>query len=131
MNWVLLSFLHCDVPCGIYETDSMTHAADTVEKMVEKIQAIPDPMGVEGRNTFVRMIQTKEEFAKKCKEEILILWTDYFKAEHLQKFPELHEKVWKAAKLCSEAKRSVNMEKAQQLKKAVAEIAEIFRKSKQ
>ena len=123
-------YAHCDVPCGVYETDSITHAADTVEKMVEKIQAIEDPSSLEGRNTLIRMVSTKEEFAQKCKQELLILWTDYFKAEHLMEFPDLHDKFWKATKLCSSAKRTVDLKIVKQLKEAVAEIAEIFKKTK-
>ncbi len=129
-----LVYAHCDIPCGIYETNSMTTAADTVAKMVEKILEIKpdtDPQkDKENRNSFVRMVQVKEEHAQKCKQEILILWTDYFKDEHLAKFPELHAKVWKATKLCSQAKRTVDLKVAQQLKEAVADIAQIFAATK-
>ena len=122
-------YAHCDIPCGIYETNSMTTAADTVYKMVEKILELKG-MELEQRNSFVRMVHIKEEHAQKCKQEILILWTDYFKDEHLAKFPELHSKVWKATKLCSQAKRTVDMKIAQQLKDAVADIARIFAETK-
>ncbi|MBI3283210.1 superoxide dismutase, Ni [Candidatus Curtissbacteria bacterium] len=122
-------YAHCDIPCGIYETNSMTTAADTVYKMVEKILELKG-MELEQRNSFVRMVHIKEEHAQKCKQEILILWTDYFKEEHLAKFPDLHTKVWKATKLCSQAKRIVDLKVAQQLKEAVAEIARIFAETK-
>lgn len=120
---------HCDIPCGIYETNSMTTAADTVYKMVEKILELKG-MELEQRNSFVRMVHVKEEHAQRCKEQILILWTDYFKDEHLAKFPDLHSKVWKATKLCSQAKRTVDLKVAQQLKEAVADIAGIFAETK-
>ena len=35
-------YAHCDVPCGIYETDTMQHAADTCLRMIEKIEALED-----------------------------------------------------------------------------------------
>ena len=112
----------------------MTTAADTVAKMVEKILEIkpdPDPQkDKENRNSMIRMVHTKEEWAQKCKQEILILWTDYFKDEHLAKFPDLHSKVWKATKLCSQAKRTVDLNVAKQLKDAVADIARIFAETK-
>ena len=72
----------------------------------------------------------KEEHAQRCKQELLILWTDYFKEEHLDVFPNLHETFWKAAKLCSINKQEVNMQSAQDLQKAVDEIAEIFERTK-
>ena len=120
---------HCDIPCGIYETNTMATAADTVAKMMEKILELKG-MELEQRNNFVRMVHVKEEHAQLCKEQILILWTDYFKEEHLAKFPELHSKVWKATKLCSQAKRTVDLNVAQQLKEAVADIAGIFAETK-
>ena len=107
----------------------MTIAADTVAKMVEKITELKG-MELEQRNNFVRMVHVKEEHAQLCKQQILILWTDYFKDEHLAKFPDLHTKVWKATKLCSQAKRTVDVNVAQQLKEAVADIARIFAETK-
>ena len=75
-------------------------------------------------------IWTKEEHARKCKEEILILWTDYFKPEHLEKFPHLHDTFWKAAKLCSVNKQEISLEHAAELVKSANEIADIFAQSK-
>ena len=107
----------------------MTTAADTVYKMVEKTLEIKG-MELGDRNSFVRMVHVKDEHAQKCKQELLILWTDYFKDEHLVKFPDLHTKVWKATKLCSQAKRTVDLNVAKQLKDAVADIARIFAETK-
>jgi len=132
---------HCDIPCGIYLAQPAQTAAETVEKMVEKIQELTPPNAQEvlsgnaieakGKiNSMVRYIAVKEDHAELCKRELLILWTDYFKEEHLQMFPDLHEKFWKAAKLCSENKREVSLEAAQELRKAVDEIAEMFEKTK-
>lgn len=124
-------YAHCDVPCGIYDPKPAQIAAATVLKMVEKIEALPkDNSGVDDRNNFVRMVWTKEEHARKCKEELLILWTDFFKAEHLSMFPNLHDTFWKAAKLCSENKQHVSRESATQLVAATDEIAQIFQKVK-
>lgn len=124
-------FAHCDVPCGIYDPKPAQIAAATVLKMVEKIETLPkENPSVVDRNNFVRMVWTKEEHARKCKEELLILWTDYFKPEHLDKFPNLHETFWKAAKLCSKNKQSVDIQAAKDLVKAVDEIAEMFAASK-
>ena len=128
------AFAHCDIPCGIYETDSISHAAETVYKMDEKLLALKVPANDSERLAFVhdvaRMTHTKEEFAHKCKQELLILWTDYFKPEHLQKFPDLHEKFWKATKQCSTVKRAVNLQEAQKLKDMVHDIAHMFADSK-
>lgn len=119
-------YAHCDVPCGIYDPKAAQTAASTVLKMVEKLQEYPE----NDFNNRVRAIWTKEEHARKCKEELLILWTDYFKPEHLEKFPDLHTIFWNAAKLCSKNKQSADISLAQELVKSVNEIAEIFQKTK-
>ena len=131
---------HCDIPCGIYTSEPAKTAADTVVKMAEKIQELTPPnfqnlvsedmMGVKNKaNSLMRYVMVKEQHAELCKRELLILWTDYFKEEHLKMFPDLHEKFWKAAKLCSKNKREVNLEAAQELRKAVGEIAEMFHRA--
>ena len=97
--------------------------------MVEKIQALPDDQTEATRNSFVRMVTTKEEHAQLCKKELLILWTDYFKPEHLEMFSDLHDTFWKAAKLCSKNKQEVNADAAKELQDAVANIADMFAKA--
>jgi|SRR3989344_3095747 len=119
-------YAHCDIPCGIYDPKAAQTAAATVLKMVQKLSEYPD----DDLNNRVRTIMAKEAHAQKCKEELLILWTDYFKTEHLEKFPDLHDKFWKAAKLCSKNKQSVDARSAEELVKSVDEIADIFTKSK-
>ena len=129
-------YAHCDVPCGIYDPHQAAVAAKTVHTMNTKLTALPTPgpnaspsEGLEHRNTIVRMVQTKEAHAQQCKQELLILWADYFKPEHLPMFPDLHETFWKAAKLCSYNKQHVDLAKSQELMDAVAKIAEFFNKA--
>ena len=123
------AYAHCDVPCGIYDPKAAQTAAATVKKMVEKMIALEKPANGEKiellnyKNTLTRCILVKEEHARICKEELLILWTDFFKPEHLEKYPNLHETFWKATKLCSKNKQEVNIESAELLIGAVDEIA--------
>ncbi len=128
-------YAHCDVPCGIYDPKPAQIAAATVLKMVQKIVAEPEPIGddkaaITYTNNVVRYIWTKEEHARICKEQILILWTDYFKPEHFEKFPDLTDKVLKTCKLCSENEQHVDEEAAKKLVEAVDDIAEIFEQTK-
>lgn len=128
------AYAHCDIPCGIYDPKPAQIAAETVEKMVQKILELPtdgDPKTVlAARNSFVRMVKTKEEHAEICKREVLILWTDFFKEENLSEFPNLHDLVWKTTKLCSTNKREVNPEAAKELRNHVDQIADVFAKVK-
>ena len=114
-------YAHCDIPCGIYTTEPAKTAAQTVKVMVEKIQNAG-----EDAHAVARFTSVKEQHAQLCKQELFILWGDFFKQEHLEKAPQLHETMWRAVKLCSENKRAVDAEKADQLCKAVEEVDVMF-----
>lgn len=124
-------YAHCDVPCGIYETDTMRHAADTCVRMTELIEQL-DEQGEksDSHNNFIRMVTTKERHAQACKDQIYILWSDYFKPENLQKYPDLHNTMWQAAKQCSKVKHSISPAEARKLADMVRNIANIFAATK-
>jgi nickel superoxide dismutase len=116
---------HCDIPCGIYDPAEALLAAKTVARMVELIN------GLEGRDTatrnkFARCVAVKEQHAEKVKREIQIIWSDYFKPEHLEAIPDLHSRVWNLLKLAGKNKQSVDAEAASQLVAAVQEFSDLF-----
>jgi nickel superoxide dismutase len=124
---------HCDIPCGIYEPIAAKIAAKTVLRMLLQIQSIPMPKDWANKdevlvylNEITRRIQTKEEHAEICKRELRILWADFFKKEHLEKYPNLHDIFWEALKLASKAKQNIDPKIAEELCKKVDEIAKIF-----
>jgi nickel superoxide dismutase len=77
-------------------------------------------------NTMSRYAAIKEDEAQKCKDELLVLWTDFFKPEHLESIPNLHDLFWNAAKLCSACKVEVSSVHAQELMDACEEIHGVF-----
>ncbi len=123
---------HCDGPCGVYDPSSVRIAAEAAVSMTKKILALtpPDPSDAGGMaaylNTLSRYVAIKEEQAHLAKSELLVLWTDYFKPHHLEKYPNLHDTFWTAAKLCSAVKVEVSAQHAQELMDAVKEIHELF-----
>lgn len=126
---------HCDIPCGIYTIEPSITAAKTVTKMTQKLEDLNPPKNNENKQEVLefltsvsRFTATKEEHAQKCKQELLILWTDFFKEHHLNMFPDLHNIFWKATKLCSIVKQEVSLETAKQLEQKIDEIAKIFNK---
>ncbi|MBI3442723.1 MAG: superoxide dismutase, Ni [Candidatus Sungbacteria bacterium] len=127
---------HCDIPCGVYDPTPAKIAARTVARMVQQLGeiAVPkemDPHSIANHANMVsRRIAVKEAHAEMCKKELLILWSDFFKAEHLEQFPDLHALVWDAVKLCSKNKQEVNADMAQKLVEAVDALAKIFYVSK-
>ena len=122
---------HCDIPCGIYDPHAATIAAQTVAKMVEKINDLGKaPMDLSFGNSMTRFVHVKEEHAEIVKHELQVLWSDYFKPEHLAKYPNLHDTFWKALKLASKNKQTVDAAAAADLQKAVKEISDMFWETK-
>ena len=123
---------HCDIPCGIYDPVAAKIAAETVLKMVMRIQALDYPEGgtpdqhATHSNSLGRYIAVKEEHAELVKHEVDVLWHDYFKPEHLEKYPDLHTNVWETTKLASTNKQTVDLDAAKRLVDSVDKIAETF-----
>ena len=121
---------HCDVPCGIYETDSLKHSAQTCLSLLRKAADLTETKDLNAQNQLVRLVLHKEEHARLCKQQIYILWSDYFKADHYQKYEKLQLTLWLAAKQCSTVKQSLDLEPAEKLWELVVEIDRIFTETK-
>lgn len=127
---------HCDGPCGVYDPAQARVAAEAVLSLTKKIVELEHPPKeakhdhTQYDNTLARYIILKEQEAQNAKDHLLILWTDYFKPEHLETYPDLHDTFWKAAKLCSACKQEVSVEHAEELLTAVKKIHTMFWESK-
>jgi|TARA_B100000959_G_scaffold193276_1_gene202088 nickel superoxide dismutase len=123
---------HCDGPCGVYDPASARVAGEAVQSMTNKMLGLVCPDTDDGAamaaylNTMSRYAAIKEEEAQKCKKELLVLWTDFFKPQHLESIPDLHQTFWKAAKLCSACKVEVSSAHAQELMDAIEVIHYMF-----
>ena len=123
---------HCDGPCGVYDPASARVAGEAVQSMTKKMLDMncPDTSDSAGMaaylNTMSRYAAIKEEEAQKCKKELLVLWTDFFKPQHLEGNPNLHNTFWQAAKLCSACKVEVSAVHAQELMDAIEAIHHLF-----
>lgn len=130
MKILKTAYAHCDIPCGIYETDTMMHSAETCRRMIQKIEELGELDAVEKHNTFVRSVMNKEKHAQKVKDELYILWSDYFKPEHVEAYPDLHEKIWKTVKQASTVKQTVSMDETEKLVDMVHDVAHLFADTK-
>ena len=117
---------HCDLPCGVYDPAQARIEAESVKAIAEKYQANTDP---EFRT---RAILIKEQRADLVKHHLWVLWTDYFKPPHFEKYPQLHTLVNDATKLAgaSGTKGELDAGKADELLAKIDEIAEIFWETK-
>ena len=99
---------HCDLPCGVYDPEQARIEAESCYRIIEKYAANEDP-------TFrARAIGIKEERADLVKHHLDVLWHDYFKPEHLEKVPNLHEMFWNANKQVSKVKASTDTRRQQE-----------------
>ena len=107
---------HCDLPCGVYDPEQARIEAESCYKILEKYAANED-------KTFRgRAMHIKEERAELVKEHLDVLWHDYFKPEHLEKVPNLHEMFWNAAKQASKVKASTDIADAKALLDMIDQI---------
>ena len=118
---------HCDLPCGIYDPAQARIEAESVKAIMEKYNSNDD---AEFRT---RAIQIKEERADLVKHHLWVLWTDYFKPPHFEKYPQLNQLFNEATKLAGAAgtKGSVDVAKADELLAKIEEINKIFWETKQ
>jgi nickel superoxide dismutase len=115
---------HCDLPCGVYDPAQARVEAESVKAIQEKYQGNEDPA------FRARALAIKEERAELVKHHLWVLWTDYFKPEHVEKYPQLHELFWSATKEAGLAKKSEDPAQGQKLLDAIDEISKIFWETK-
>ena len=118
---------HCDLPCGVYDPAQARVEAESVKAISEKYQQNEDPV-FRARALFI-----KEQRADLVKHHLWVLWTDYFKPPHFEKYPHLHQLFNEATKLAGAAggKGTTDPAVGQQLLDKIAEIDKIFWETKQ
>ena len=133
-NKITTADAHCDGPCGVYDPASARIAGEAVQSMTKKMIELEENGNKPGNmntgasyvNTMSRYAAIKEEEAQRCKDELLVLWTDFFKPQHLEENPNLHDIFWNAAKLCSACKVEVSATHAQELMDSIEQIHNLF-----
>ncbi|OGZ61316.1 MAG: superoxide dismutase, Ni [Candidatus Spechtbacteria bacterium RIFCSPLOWO2_02_FULL_38_8] len=116
---------HCDLMCGVYDPAQARVEAQSVYNAVKLYQSSSDDIFKQ------RAITVKEERAEMVKYHLWVLWTDYFKPEHLKKFKNLHDLFWRATKAAGDIKKTAEIKDAQKLIDLVDEIGYIFEQTKE
>jgi nickel superoxide dismutase len=114
---------HCDIPCGIYDPEQARIEAESCYKIAQKFQDSDDELFRQ------RCVIVKEERAELAKHHISVLFSDRFKPEHLDQFPNLQDTFWRALKQCSEVKRSNDPAEGQKLLDLIDEIDDMWKKT--
>jgi nickel superoxide dismutase len=107
---------HCDLPCGVYDPEQARIEAESCLRIIEKYGANEDPA------YRARALVIKEERAELVKHHLDVLWHDYFKPEHLEKVPNLHDLFWQATKAASKVKASVDVADGKRLLELIDDI---------
>ena len=117
---------HCDLPCGVYDPAQARIEAQSVKAIMEKMKDNDDEVFQ------TRAIMIKEERAELVKHHLWVLWTDYFKPPHFDKYPHLHELFNEATKLAGAAggKGTTDPAKGDELLAKIDEIAAVFWETK-
>ncbi len=116
-------YAHCDLPCGVYDPAQARIEAESVLAIMQKYDGLDE-------HNKIRAIIIKEQRAELVKHHLWVLWTDYFKQEHLDRYPDLHDKFWQATKQAGECKHHNNPKEAEKLLEMIDEIAKIFWETK-
>ena len=118
---------HCDLPCGVYDPAQARIEAESIKAIIAKVADNDDP------DFRTRAILIKEQRSQLVKEHLWVLWTDYFKPPHFEKYPQLHTLFNEATKLAGAggAKGAVDTAVAEQLLVKIEEISKIFWETKQ
>ena len=118
---------HCDLPCGVYDPAQARIEAESVLAVTKKYADSSD----EAFRT--RAILIKEQRSELVKHHLWVLWTDYFKAPHFEKYPQLNTLFNEATKLAGAGgtKGSMDSAVAEDLLAKIEEISKIFWETKQ
>jgi nickel superoxide dismutase len=116
-------YAHCDLPCGVYDPAQALIEAKSIKAIMDKYAGLDE-------HNKMRAIIIKEERAELVKHHLMVLWADYFKPEHLETYPDLHNMFWKAIKQASECKHHTEPEEGQKLIGQIEAIAKIFWETK-
>jgi nickel superoxide dismutase len=117
---------HCDLPCGVYDPAQAKIEAESVKAIITKMKDNTEP------EFLARAVVIKEQRSELVKHHLWVLWTDYFKAPHFEKYPQLHTLFNEATKLAGAAgtKGTSDVAKADELLAKIDEIATIFWETK-
>nr|1T6Q_A Chain A, Superoxide dismutase [Ni] [Streptomyces coelicolor]1T6Q_B Chain B, Superoxide dismutase [Ni] [Streptomyces coelicolor]1T6Q_C Chain C, Superoxide dismutase [Ni] [Streptomyces coelicolor]1T6U_A Chain A, Superoxide dismutase [Ni] [Streptomyces coelicolor]1T6U_B Chain B, Superoxide dismutase [Ni] [Streptomyces coelicolor]1T6U_C Chain C, Superoxide dismutase [Ni] [Streptomyces coelicolor]1T6U_D Chain D, Superoxide dismutase [Ni] [Streptomyces coelicolor]1T6U_E Chain E, Superoxide dism len=115
---------HCDLPCGVYDPAQARIEAESVKAVQEKMAGNDDP------HFQTRATVIKEQRAELAKHHVSVLWSDYFKPPHFEKYPELHQLVNDTLKAMSAAKGSKDPATGQKALDYIAQIDKIFWETK-
>ena len=129
---------HCDVPCGVYDPLPAQIAAMTVARMMDTITELEtheindhnSKRDFHYNNKITRMINEKERSAEIVKEEVRIIWGDFYKDPQFSAHPDLHKNIHSIMLTASKCKQNIDIDASRELVVKLNIFAETFWKIK-
>tara|TARA_B100000579_G_C22414356_1_gene657785 strand:- start:67 stop:534 length:468 start_codon:yes stop_codon:yes gene_type:complete len=125
-----IAHAHCDIPCKIYDPIVSLVAGLSVVRLTDILLELENIDSMSGQAQLARIVGQKEIEAQKVKDEVNIIWGDYFKEPQLTDYPEVHNIVHGIMRLGSQCKQEVSKDAAEALVNALNGFADIFWKTK-
>ncbi len=119
---------HCDIPCKVYDPYMAQFAAISVIRFLDLIAEIgaKDTLTVTDMIQLARLTEDKEAHAEKAKQEIRVIWGDYFKAPQIEQFPKIHELTHQIMLAGSACKQGTERDKGEKLLNLINEFSTAF-----
>ena len=122
---------HCDIPCKIYDPAVAQIAALSLIRLLDLIAELKSTeYSLESEGTIARLVLEKEEQARIVKQEINIIWGDYFKEPQIKTCPTIHELVHSIMQAGSKCKQEFDPENGIKLLDLVNNFASVFWETK-
>ena len=125
-----IAHAHCDIPCKIYDPIVSLVAGLSVVRLTDILLELENIDSMSGQAQLARIVAQKEIEAQKVKDEVNIIWGDYFKEPQINDYPEVHNIVHGIMRLGSQCKQEVSKDAAEALVNALNGFADMFWKTK-
>ena len=116
---------HCDIPCKIYDPAVVQVAALSVVRILDIISEL-DELSKANQSELARLTIEKENQARIVKDEIRIIWGDYFKDPQIEMYPNIHSLAHSIMMAGSKCKQSIDRQNGLDLVELVNEFTEAF-----
>ena len=119
---------HCDIPCKIYDPATAQIAALSILRFLDIIAEMEtkETLTFADHAQLSRLVREKEIHAAKVKEEVRIIWGDYFKAPQFKQVPDVHHLVHSIMLKASACKQHISRQPAEELLVLVNQFAIAF-----
>ncbi|MCC2608203.1 superoxide dismutase, Ni [Planctobacterium marinum] len=123
---------HCDIPCKVYDPAIAQFAALSVVRFLDLIGELSDKdsLSLDEQAKLTRLVQEKELHAAKVKDEVVVIWGDYFKEPQITAHPNVHQLVHSIMLAGSACKQSIQRDNGVKLLELVNQFAAMYWQTK-